>query len=102
LDLNNDKYANIIEPKAGNYDVAYTIAGTTDKFVRENCVVRADIVRIDSELQNKFDERLNTGGKITFKYSTYYSQILKVLGATCSVNLSRSLTFFNTCFRIIY
>ena len=80
LEWNNDEYANIIEPSASsNYDAAYPNGTTSKDFQIENCVVRADIVRIDRELQNKFDDHLNTGGKIPFKYTTYYSQGFKYL-----------------------
>ena len=62
----------------------------------ENCVVRCDIVAIDNELQNKYDDYLTAqGGAINLRYTTYHSQILKILGTSFSVNLSRSLTFLN-------
>ena len=58
--------------------------------------MRCDIVTIDTELQNKYDDYLTAqGGAINLRYTTYHSQILKIRATSLSVNLSRSLTFLN-------
>ena len=57
--------------------------------------MRADIVKIGSELQNKYDDHLMSGGFNNLKYTTYYPQFLKGLGSTFSINLSRRLTYLN-------
>jgi hypothetical protein len=94
LELDSNETANIIVPDAtANYNASYTAAMISTSFEIQNCIVRADIVKLDSELQNKYDDHLMSGGAINLKYTTYHSQFLKVLGSSFSVNLSRSLTY---------
>ena len=98
LELDSDILANIVSPAAVNEQVlnyrgVYTTANTSTSWEIQNCIVRCDIVKIDSELQNKYDDHLMSGGSINLKYTTYHSQFLKVLGSTFSVNLTRSLTY---------
>ena len=101
LELDSDEYANVIKSDAtSTYNGAwlYVSTATTSAFEIQNCVVRADIIRLDNELQNKYDDHLSSGGAITVKYTTYYSQILKSLGTSFNVNLSRSLTYLTRVF----
>ena len=94
LELDSDEYANSITPKSGsNYDTTYIMEATTGSFEIQNCMVRADIVKIDSELQNKYDDHLMSGGSISLPYTTYHSQVLKIVGTNFTINLSRSLTY---------
>ena len=92
LELDSDIGANIVIPHA-DYAQEFPAAYTSTSWEIQNCIVRCDIVKIDSELQNKYDDHLMSGGSINLKYTTYHSQILKVLGSTFSVNLTRSLTY---------
>ena len=76
LELDSDETANIIKPDAAaNYNGTYASTAVSTSFEIQNCVVRADIVKIDSELQNKYDDHLMSGGSINLKYTTYHSQI---------------------------
>ena len=94
LELDSDEYANIIKPNSASiYDGAYTMEATTGSFEIQNCMIRADIIKIDSELQNKYDDHLMSGGAISLPYTTYHSQVLKILGTSFTINLSRSLTY---------
>ena len=61
-------------------------------------MIRCDIVKVDSELQNKYDDHFASGGGVTIKYTTYNSQILKILGTSSTMNLSRSLTYLTRIF----
>ena len=98
LELDSDIGANIVtpDPATGDnvvYGNQYPADNLSTDWEIQNCIVRCDIVKIDSELQNKYDDHLMSGGSINLKYTTYHSQFLKVLGSTFSVNLTRSLTY---------
>lgn len=43
---------------------------------------------------NKYDDHFMSGGFINLRYTTYHSQIMKIVGApSFNVNLSRALTY---------
>ena len=97
LELDSNMYANIVEPPDANsvYKDVYTAAMTSGAFNIQNCIVRCDIIKVDSELQNKYDNHfMSEGGFINLRYTTYHSQIMKIVGDTnFNVNISRSLTY---------
>lgn len=93
LELDSEIGANIIIPSAtSNFNTIYSEAATSTTFQIQNCMVRCDVVKIDSELMNKYDDHL-LSNFINIRYTTYHSQILKILGASFNVNLSRALTY---------
>ena len=90
LELDSEIGANIIIPSAtSTFKDTYTVGTTSTSFQIQNCMVRCDVVKIDSELMNKYDDRL-LSNYINIRYTTYHSQILKILGSSFNVNLSRA------------
>ena len=95
LELDSDKEANIVTP---NVTTQYPTAEVSNMWEIRNPIIRCDIVKVDSELQNKYDDHFASGGGINIKYTTYNSQILKILGTSFTINLSRSLTYLTRIF----
>ena len=94
-----DPSSDIFVNTTGVASTVYTAANVSSEWKIENPLIRCDIVKIDSELQNKYDDHFSSGGNINIKYTTYYSQILSLLGnATPSLNVSRSLTYLTRVF----
>ena len=78
LELDSDETANIITPDPdASYNTSYPSTGWAKSFEIQKCILRADIIKIDSELQNKYDDHLMSGGAINLNYTTYHSQFLK-------------------------
>ena len=94
--LDSDKLANIVEPTVDA--TIYQTASVSSEWRIENPMIRCDLIKVDSELQNKYDDDFASGGGITIKYTTYDSQILTVLGETPTLNMSRSLTYLTRIF----
>ena len=93
LELDSDKEATIVTP---NVTTQYPTAEVSNMWEIRNPMIRCDIVMVDSELQNEYDDHFASSGGIDIKYTTYNSQILKILGTSFTNNLSSSLTYL-TC-----
>lgn len=76
LELDNDETTAIMTPDAAtNYQDIYEVGKTTKIRKIQNCVVRCNIIEIDSELQNKYDDSLlKEDGGINVHYTTCHSQ----------------------------
>ena len=77
---------------------ADAVKGTTPAWTLSNCQLKADIVQIDSELENKYTQHLMEGNEIRLRYSTFITQENVVPGATFSVNISRALSRLQSVF----
>ncbi len=75
-------------------DAADAVTATSGNaaWTLSNCQLKADIVQIDSELENKYTQHLMEGNEIRLRYSTFITQENVVPGGTFSVNISRALS----------
>ena len=60
--------------------------------------IKADIIELDTELQNSYASHLLSGKSLPINYSSYISQIQVASGPTSSLYISRALTKLKTVF----
>ena len=102
----NNLYDPIISPDAPGWNAAAIIShfGTFNDFgfastwQIENPVIKADVCRMDNELENQFAQRFLSGQTIPIAYSTFVFQQQTLAGQSPSVNITRALSRLKSVF----
>ena len=75
-----------------------TATNTSSIWQLDNVQIKADIVRMDNQLENEFAQRFLSGQSIPINYSTYISQIQALSGQNTSVNVTRAISRLKSVF----
>ena len=105
LELVNNFYDPIISGALANdgrsaviMKLGLTAANTSSIWQLDNVQIKADIVRMDNQLENEFAQRFLSGQSIPINYSTYISQIQALSGQNTSVNVTRAISRLKSVF----
>ena len=99
LELDQDQYANIVQPD-GNI---FTTDNTSTSFTIDDVVVHGDVVTLDNSLNNSYIEALMSGTALSVPFTTFVSQS-HIMSQTqqFNVNIIRSFTRLKTMFISFY
>ena len=76
----------------------FTTANTSKTWEINNPQVKADVITLDSQLQNAFISHLISGKSLKIPFSTYTSNIQTLVSNDSQINISRSLSSLQTIF----
>jgi len=76
----------------------FTIANTTNAWILENCMVKADVCTLDNALDNSYVSHLLSGKSINLVYNTFISSLQTIVSADTQINVSRSLSKMKSVF----
>lgn len=73
-----------------NGNTAAAVGSTSYSWTIQNCVMKADICQLDSGVDNKYDERVISGGDLKLNFYRIISNLQTLVSNNASVNISRS------------
>ena len=101
-DVNDAIISPITYNAATNYNTVYTTTNTTNLFQLQNCRILADVIQLDSQLQNPYIEYLLSGKSLNIQYTTYISQQSAVVGKSFAVQIIRAVSRLQKAFITFY
>jgi len=107
LELVNDPNEPIVSnssPGANGFDPSNTTdANTSTSWALQNVQVKCDVVTLDNQLDNSYQQALLNGTRLPINYQTYISQMQSILSGTngqqkVRLNVTRALTRLKNVF----
>ena len=85
FELCNSYEEPLVDTSAGN---RFTTANTSTLWNLENCMIKADVLRLDNGFQNTYDDHLLQGGLLAINYQGYITSQQSTVGDKVQVNLA--------------
>ena len=108
LEIVNNFYDPIISGALANdgrsaviMKLGLTSTNTSSIWQLDNVQIKADIVRMDNQLENEFAQRFLSGQSIPRNYSTYINQLQALSGPNSSLNVTRAISRLKSVFLTI-
>ena len=76
----------------------FTPATTSQAWSISDCQIKADVIQLDSGLNNEYTKHLLSGASIPINYCSYITQLQTTGNGDVAVNISRSCTRLKTLF----
>ena len=88
----------IVTPIALGTNIVYDTTNTSTNWQIQDVRLVADVVTLDSGLQNSYAEHVLSGKRLPINYSTYVSILQSVVFPTVNVSITRSVSRLKTVF----
>ena len=76
----------------------FQAADTSVEWQIENCMIKADVIELDSAVHNEYANHLMQGNPIPINYTSFITQLQVVSGADLGINITRSCSRLKTVF----
>ena len=78
--------------------LSYTTSDTSTQWEISNVRVLADVLTMDSQMEESFAAHMRTNGSLDISFNTYISQMQSIVGADVSVNVQRAVSRLKSFF----
>ena len=103
LELVNDNTEPVVSYLAGSGSNAFSASNTSTSWALQNVQIKCDVVTLDNQLDNSYQQHLLDGHKLPINYQTYVSQMQSILSGTngqqkVRLNVTRALSRLKNVF----
>ena len=88
----------IVSPAGDSLSLTYNTANTSTNWQIQDVRMVADVVTLDSGLQNSYAEHVLSGNSLPISYSTYVSILQSIAFPNVNVSVTRSVSRLKTVF----
>ena len=103
LELVNDNTEPVVSYLTGSGSNAFSASNTSTSWALQNVQVKCDVVTLDNQLDNSYEQALLNGTRLPINYQTYISQMQSILSGDnwqqkVRLNVTRALSRLKNVF----